>query len=242
MTDYSYNIIHNDLQARLGISFTREELLLQALTHRSYQSEHEHVLSNERLEFLGDAVLDLIIADALLQTHSDWSEGELTKAKAALVEERSLERIARKWDLGPSIRVSHGEESSGGRNRRGLLADAVEALIGAYYLDQGLEQCRRFLLREMADMLEAVERQDHDRDYKTLLQEAFQARYQSAPSYEIAAETGPPHDRTFEIAVTFHDEVLGRGSGKSKKEAEQQAAAQALTSPMLTEESQPEGE
>ena len=165
------------------------------------------------------------------RAHGDWSEGELTKAKASLVEERSLERIARKWDLGPCVRISHGEESSGGRNRRALLADAVEALIGAYFLDQGLEMCRGFLLREMADMLETVERLEIDRDYKTLLQEAFQARYQAAPAYEIVEETGPPHDRTFEIAVTFNGEVLGRGSGKSKKEAEQQAAAQALTSP-----------
>lgn len=242
MTEPSYHEHHNALLARLGISFLNAELLLQALTHRSYQSEHDHVLSNERLEFLGDAVLDLIVADALFQSHRDWSEGELTKAKAALVEERSLERIARTWDLGPCVRISHGEDASGGRNRRGLLADAVEAIIGAYYLDQGLGPCRVFLLREMADMLETVERQEHDRDYKTLLQEAVQGRYQAAPAYEIAAETGPPHDRTFEIAVTFNGEVLGRGSGKSKKEAEQQAAAQALTSPILAVERAAEGE
>ena len=158
------------------------------------------------------------------------------------MEERSLERLARKWELGRCVRISHGEDASGGRNRRGLLADAVEALIGAYYLDQGLEACSRFVLREMAEMLETVERQEHERDYKTLLQEAFQARYQAAPSYEIVAETGPPHDRTFAIAVTFNGAVLGRGCGKSKKEAEQQAAAQALISPMLTESRPANGE
>ncbi len=150
------------------------------------------------------------------------------------MEERSLERLAREWDIGPFMRISHGEESSGGRNRRALLADAVEALIGAYFLDQGLDACRVFLLREMSGILAAVERQEHERDYKTLLQEAFQGRYQAAPSYEVVAERGPAHDRTFEIAVIFNGEILGRGSGKSKKEAEQHAAAEALAAPMLT--------
>ena len=235
MTDTTFNERYEELLARLGISFVNEDLLLQALTHRSFVMENERANSNERLEFLGDTVLDLIIAEALFRNHADWPEGELTKAKASAVEERSLEKLAREWDIGPFIRISHGEESSGGRNRRALLADSVEALIGAYFLDQGLDACRIFLLREMAAMLGAVERQEHERDYKTLLQEVMQARFQSAPNYEVTAENGPAHDRTFEIAVVFSGAILGTGSGKSKKEAEQQAAAEALTSPLLTE-------
>jgi len=236
MPDSSYNENLDDLQQRLGIHFTEPALLVLALTHRSFVMEHERAQSNERLEFLGDAVLDLLIGEALYQWHPDWSEGELSKTKAAAVGERSLEKVARQWELGSYMRISYGEECSGGRNRRALLADAVEAMIGAYYLDQGLEACRAFVLREMAFILEAVERHEHERDYKTQLQEAFQGKFQSAPSYEVVAESGPPHDKTFQINVSFGGEVLGTGTGKSKKEAEQQAAARALESPLLAEQ------
>ena len=233
MTESTHNDRYDELQQRLGIRFAQEALLIQSLTHRSFLMEDEHAHSNERLEFLGDAVLSLIIAEDLYRRYSDWPEGELTKTKAAAVRERSLERVARQWELGQYIRISYGEECSGGRNRRALLADAMEAVIGAYYLDQGLEECRAFVLREMAFILEEVERQEHELDYKTELQEMIQAKYQSAPTYKVIAESGPPHDRTFEVAVSFGDEILGHGAGKSKKEAEQQAAAQALESPLF---------
>ena len=218
----------DELQQRLGITFARRELLEQALTHRSYLAETDEVASNERLEFLGDAVLDLVIAEELYRIHPDWSEGELTKAKASAVGERSLEQAARQWDLGAYMFVSRGEESSGGRARRAMLADAVEALIGAYYLDQGLEACRLFVLRAVQPAMEAIERQEHELDYKTQLQEVMQGRFQEAPAYEVVGETGPAHDRTFTVAVIFDGRVLGRGDGKSKKEAAQKAAFEAL--------------
>lgn len=227
---------YNELMQRVQVRFTQPELLAQALTHRSYAAEAGGISSNERLEFLGDAILDLIIAEELFRIHPDWPEGELTKAKAAAVGERSLEKVARRWELGKYIRISHGEESSGGRDRRALLADAVEAVFGALYLDQGLEVCRAFVLREMAFMLEAIDRHEHEGDYKTILQEVFQARYQAAPTYTVVHESGPPHARTFEVAVSFNGEILGHGEGHSKKEAEQQAAAQALQSPLVIRE------
>lgn len=222
------------LEERLQLQFRQRELLAQALTHRSYLAEVEGLLSNERLEFLGDAVLDLIIAEYLYHQHQHWPEGELTKAKAAAVGERSLEKIARGWQVGQYMRISRGEDASGGRERRALLADAVEAIIGAYYLDHGLEACRVFVLRELDDVLQSIARQEYERDYKTQLQEVFQARYQSAPSYEVVQESGPPHDRTFIVEVSFHGQALGRGEGKSKKEAEQQAACLGLASPQAT--------
>ncbi|MHB9109856.1 MAG: ribonuclease III [Armatimonadota bacterium] len=216
------------LQQRLGITFQRCDLLVQALTHRSYLAETPDAISNERLEFLGDAVLDLVVAEELFRRHPDWPEGELTKAKASAVDERALERMARDWELGEYVLVSRGEEQSGGRQRRAMLADAVEALIGAYFLDQGLDAVREFVLRALAPVMAIIERREHEHDYKTLLQELFQSRYQTAPVYEVLSETGPPHDRTFEIGVTFAGQVLGRGTGKSKKEAAQSAAAEAL--------------
>ena len=216
------------LQQRLGIQFHRRELLEQALTHRSVLAEVEGSHSNERLEFLGDAVLDLIIAEAVYRTYPEWPEGELTKVKAVAVGGRSLEELARRWGLGAFIRISRGEGASGGRERRALLADTVEAVIGAYYLDQGLDACRELVLREMAFLLDAIDRREYAFDYKTQLQEVFQGRYQSAPTYVVVQEIGPPHDRTFDVAVVFDGRELGRGTGKSKKEAEQHAAAQAL--------------
>jgi len=220
----------NELQQRLGIAFARRDLLVQALTHRSYLAEAVEAVSNERLEFLGDAVLDLVVAEELFRRHPEWPEGELTKAKASAVDARALARLARDWDLGAYVLVSRGEEQSGGRERRAMLADSVEALIGAYYLDQGLDAIRTFILRALEQVLAAIERREHEHDYKTQLQELFQARYQTAPAYEVLNETGPPHDRTFEVGVIFAGRVLGRGEGKSKKEAAQHAAAEALRS------------
>jgi len=218
----------DELQRRLGITFVRRDLLVQALTHRSYLSEAVEAVANERLEFLGDTVLDLVVAEEVFHRNPEWPEGELTKAKASAVGERALEQVAREWDLGAYVLISRGEEQSGGRERRAMLADSVEALIGAYYLDRGLETCRAFVLRALAPALEIIERGEHEHDFKTLLQELFQARYQTAPVYEVLQESGPPHDRTFEVGVIFDSQVLGRGEGKSKKEAAQKAAAETL--------------
>jgi ribonuclease-3 len=223
----------DELQEALAIRFADEALLHRALTHRSYTAEAPGVESNERLEFLGDAVLDLVIAEELFQRYPTWAEGELTKARATLVGELGLEGIARRWGLGRYVRISHNEEISGGRERRALLADAVEAVFGAYYLDQGLAACRVLILAEMADELGAVEGREFERDFKTRLQENLQARFQSAPAYLVTEVTGPPHSREFTVAVSFGGRVLGCGYGRSKKEAEQRAAADALESPVL---------
>jgi ribonuclease-3 len=216
------------LQTRLGIHFKQRELLLLALTHRSYAAEVPGGTSNERLEFLGDAVLGLVIGEELYRRYPAWNEGELTRARAAVVEEPALLKVAQCWHLGTFLRLSHAEEASGGRGRRALLADAVEAIIGACYLDQGLEACRAFVLREFAFLLEAPGDEPFIRDYKTRLQELYQGKYQAAPSYHVVSENGPPHDKTFEVSVTFQGREIGRGTGKSKKEAAQHAAAEAL--------------
>lgn len=223
------------LQQRLGIRFTQRSLLLLALTHRSYAAEAGEAGSNERLEFLGDAVLGLIIAEELYRRFPAWTEGELTRARAAVVEEPSLHEMARRWHVGTYLRLSHGEDQSGGRARRALLADAVEAIIGACYLDQGLDACRQFVQREFNDIIDALAVQGFSRDFKTRLQERYQARYQAAPSYQVASESGPPHDRVFEVVVAFRGEELGRGTGKSKKEAAQAAAADALQASQASE-------
>jgi ribonuclease-3 len=217
------------LQARLGIVFQRRELLLLALTHRSFSAEAEHGESNERLEFLGDAVLGLVIAEELYRRNSSWKEGDLTRARAAVVDEPALLAVAQQWHLGTFLRVSHAEEASGGRARRAILSDTVEAIIGACYLDQGLEAARAVILHAFAFLLDAPGGQNFSRDYKTRLQELYQARHQAAPGYHVVSEDGPPHDKTFLVVVTFHGQELGRGSGKSKKEAAQQAAAAALS-------------
>ncbi len=217
------------LQARLQLDFRQPALLEQALTHRSLLAEIEGLQANERLEFLGDAVLGLVIAEELFLRFPAWSEGDLSKAKATVVDELSLAALARRWALGAYMRVSRGETASGGRERRALLADAVEALIGALYLDQGLEAARAFVLREFTDPLDAVARHDFGRDFKTQLQERFQGRYQATPSYAVVEESGPPHAPTFTVAVLFDGRELGRGQGKSKKAAEQHAAQAALT-------------
>ena len=221
-------IRYADLQKRLGVQFIRKELLVQALTHRSFLSEDAGASANERLEFLGDAVLDLLIAEALFYQHPDWLEGQLTKARSSAVDTRALDLVARRWRLGNYIRMSRGEEASGGRERRALLADTVEAVIAACFLDQGLEVCREFVLREFALTLAGIDSVEAKRDYKTQLQERCQTRDTPGPTYEILSVEGPDHDRTYQVAACFAGGVLGRGAGKSKKEAEQAAAADAL--------------
>ena len=236
MTRAKKTDFQEELQTRLGICFSDQRLFTQALTHRSVLAETVGLSANERLEFLGDAVLDLVIAEHLYRHHPEWTEGQLTKAKASLVEERSLERVARLWNLGPYLILSHGEDLSGGRQRGALLADTVEAVIGAYYLDQGLEACRTFILVQVAYILDAGVPSQLEHDYKTQLQEAFQARYHATPSYAVVEEHGPPHSRLFTVEVAFMGEVIGAGSGRSKKNAEQQAAEIALHSAFLAEE------
>lgn len=219
-----------ELEGRLNYKFQEKSLLETALTHRSYLSEPqgEGKPSNERLEFLGDSVLAVIVNEYIYGIYPDASEGTLSKMKSVLVSEAVLSRIASQLQLGDFLFMSKGEEQSGGRERASLLADAFEALIGAMYLDSGLTKTRDFLLRELGDEVVAVERGEEGKDYKSILQEVLQAQFKVGPTYKVIDERGPDHDKVFTIEVKCGQKVLGRGTGKSKKEAEQAAAAQAL--------------
>ena len=226
------------LQARVAYHFRDRSLLEQALTHKSCQSEEAEqcACSNERLEFLGDAVLGMVVAAHLYAIHPDWTEGELTKVKAVAVSEATLSNIGRRLGLGEFLILGKGEEQSGGRARASILADAVEALIGAVFLDCGGDEpmqfpVPRFVLQILGESLEAIARQEHARDYKTMLQEASQEAHRMLPSYSVADESGPDHAKTFVVEVRLGDRVLGIGRGRSKKEAEQNAARGALEHP-----------
>jgi ribonuclease-3 len=217
-----------ELERRLGLSFRRPRLLTDALVHRSYRPEGDQSRSNERLEFLGDAVLGQIVAEHLYQTYPEWTEGDLTKLKAAVVSEVTLSEAARRVGLGDFLVMARGEEQSGGRERPSLLSDALEAIIGAVYLDRGLRAARGVVLRLLSEPMRALEQDEQRRDYKTLLQELTQGRHKQPPIYRVIAEEGPDHDKTFAVEVRFGKRLLGEGVGKSKKEAEQKAAKAAL--------------
>lgn len=213
---------------RLQIDVDDYELLGQALTHRSYVGEKPEAVSNERLEYLGDSVLGLVVAEYLYVQFPEHSEGELSKAKAVAVSEPILAESAKNLGLPEMIFMSAGEEASGGRKRFSILADAFEALVAVVYLDRGLDAARQFVLRALESILVDIERKEHIRDYKTLLQEHTQGLWKKAPRYVVVGERGADHDKTFLIEARLDDVVLGRGEGKSKKQAEQAAALQAL--------------
>lgn len=218
------------MAGKLGVSFTNWQLLHQALTHTSYANEvkKSHTVHNERLEFLGDAVLELVVSTYLYQHHANLSEGELTKARASVVCETTLARRASHLQVGNYLLFGRGELATGGKERASILADAFEAIIGAIYLDHGLESASAFILAQLKDDLSAVETGKYFQDYKTLLQEVAQKRADCKIKYDLLAESGPDHDKVFRIAVLINQEQCGTGSGKSKKEAEQHAAEQAL--------------
>jgi ribonuclease-3 len=208
------------------------ELLRLALVHSSFTYEsrgrEEHNNNNERLEFLGDAVLELIISDYFYGSFPYKTEGELTKMRALTVCEPSLAAVAQRLELGRYMFMGRGEERSGGRERPALLADAFEALLGAVYLDAGLEEARRVALQQLADIIEEVKTGQTVRDYKTDLQEMLQRKSADPIQYSIIDEEGPDHDKTFTAAVVYQGKRLGWGRGRTKKEAEQQAAKMAL--------------
>jgi ribonuclease III len=221
------------LQAALGYRFQDQARLEEALTHKSYVNEQKGVAcrDNERLEFLGDAVLSLVISEYLAACLPDSTEGVLSKLKAQLVSESSLERVARRLQLGGYLKLGRGEELSDGREKASLLADAVEAILAAVYLDGGFEASRRVTLHIFSTEVRQVGVRVHQagsEDYKTQFQEWCQKRYDTLPHYVTIRESGPDHDKRFEVEVTVRAEVVGAGSGRSKKEAEQQAAKQAL--------------
>jgi ribonuclease-3 len=223
-------------QQRIGYRFRQPSLLDEALTHKSYVNEIKSLdkttndRDNERLEFLGDAVLSLIISDHLARTCPDFTEGDLSKLKARLVSEASLAKAARGLELGALLRLGRGEELTQGREKNSLLANALEALIAAVYLDGGLEQAQTFTLRVLDQDLEKIHEASGDAagDYKTRLQEWCQKRFETLPQYVTIRESGPDHQKTFEVQVAIKGELLGVGVGRTKKEAEQMAAQQAV--------------
>jgi ribonuclease III len=212
----------------LGWNVDNTRLYEQALTHSSYAHEKGHRrIHNERLEFLGDAVLELIISDFLYESHPNLPEGKLTKLRADLVCEASLARLAYEHSLGQYLRLGKGELVGGGFSRPSLLGDTVEALIGALYLDLGLEKSREYVLVLYQPILHDLQEGVLRRDYKTLLQEFSQARFGETPSYRIISERGPDHSKEFEAEVILASSFSGCGNGRSKKEAEQAAAKEA---------------
>jgi len=213
---------------KLQVDITDYALLQQALTHRSYLGESGEALSNERLEFMGDSVLGEVVAEYLYTQFPDRSEGDLAKAKAVAVSEPVLAESAKTLGLADMILMSTGEEASGGRKRLSILSDAFEALVAVVYLDCGMDAARQFVLRALESILVDIERKEHIRDYKSLLQEHTQGLYKRAPRYVVISEQGADHDKTFSIEVALEEVVMGRGEGKSKKQAEQAAALQAL--------------
>ena len=219
-----------ELERKIGYRFRDWRLLETALTHSSYANERrdEGCESDERLEFLGDSILGHVTADFLYRQEPTIPEGRMTRLRAELVCEASLHRIAQRLDLGRYMRLGKGEERTRGRERPSILADMVESLIAAMYLDSGsLEQPRRFILEELLEQADLGE-QHQSEDYKTMLQELVQRRPNQKIGYELLSESGPDHDKTFRFRVTINGQAVGEGSGRSKKEAEQMAAKQAL--------------
>jgi len=218
------------LQQTLGVSFNDLSLLEQALIHSSYINENPSLAptSNERLEFLGDAILGLVVAEKLYRDFPQSNEGEMTRLRAALIRRDTLVRMARAIGLGDYLYLGKGEEASGGRRKPVNLAGALEAVIAAIYLDQGLSTSQDFILRLLEPELQKVVSQGTVVDYKSQLQELLQAREQQTPVYRVVETTGPDHDKRFTVEVMAGDTVLGRGSGKGKKAAETEAARIAL--------------
>lgn len=216
------------LESKLGYQFQNPKLLDHALTHSSYANEHHlgSISSNERLEFLGDSVLGMIVADHLYRTFPDLPEGDLTRIRANLVCEGSLVLVAKEWDLGRYLKLGKGENACGGRSRPSILADAVEAVLAAVFLDGGLEHDRDIIQRFLLDRMEQVNRAS--RDHKTYLQELVQRKSGQVLSYELIGESGPDHNKTFQMQVLLNGQPVGQGTGHSKKEAEQAAANAAI--------------
>ena len=220
----------SELCQTLEFAFSDYKLLHQALIHTSFANETKgaNIRHNERLEFLGDAVLDLIVSSYLFSQCPQLPEGELTKARAQVVCEHTLAKRALELGLGEYLLLGKGEALSGGRERISILADAFEAVIGAVYLDGGFRSAAKYVLNQLKTELVLVEHGDYLKDYKTWLQEIVQKNNDSKIAYEVINERGPDHDKSFEVAVLVNGERMGSGWGKSKKEAEQHAAKQAL--------------
>lgn len=227
MKDLDYKM--ERVEKTIGYTFQNKELLRQTFTHSSYVNERDDVISDyERLEFLGDAVLGMIISEYLYSNYFEYDEGELTRIKCAVVSESTLARVAARLELGSYMLLGRGEKLSGGRQKASLLADTFEALTAAIYLDGGWERVRAFVLEHLSPQVDAVRKGMLEVDHKSLFQEAAQRIIKSTPVYRVVNEYGPDHDKRFEVQVLCGNKEYGRGIGRSKKEAEQNAARQGL--------------
>jgi len=212
------------LEDRLHYSFKNKKLIIEALTHKSYKQPY----NNERLEFLGDAVLDLIVGQYLFEKFPNHDEGKLSKMRASLVNEEGFTRLAEHLGLGDQLFMSNAEENNGGRSKPSLLSNAFEAIIGAFYLEAGLEQAREISISLLEEVHPDISLDTLFKDYKTTLQEMTQALFGTTPEYKLVGSHGPDHKKEFEIAVFVDDKEYARASGKSKKIAQQEAASIAI--------------
>ena len=213
-----------EFEKRLGYTFNNKELLKEALTHKSYKSP----VNNERLEFLGDAVLDLIVGEYLFKKFPKANEGELSKLRASLVNEEGFAKLAQKIGIGEYIFISQAEENNRGRTKPSLLSNAFEAVMGAIYLEDGLERVRELVLKLLEETYPKIDLGSLFKDYKTTLQELTQARHGVTPEYKLLGSSGPDHQKEFEVAVTLHGKTIATAKGRSKKAAQQEAAKKAL--------------
>ena len=218
MNDYSL------LEKRLGYAFKEKQLIIEALTHKSYKKPY----NNERLEFLGDAVLDLIVGEYLYNKFPDSNEGILSKIRASLVNEGGFTKLAKEINLGSYIYLSDAEENNDGREKSSLLSNAFEAIIGAIYMEAGLESAKKISIELLEECHPKIDLQTLSRDYKTALQELTQATHGVTPIYDMVGSSGPDHKKEFEIAILLDNKVVAKAKGKSKKDAQQKAAKIAL--------------
>ena len=217
------------LEKRIGFNFKNPKLCHNAFIHRSYLNEHKNFKgdSNERLEFLGDSVLSIVVSKFLFEKLAKSTEGELTQTRAALVRTETLAKLADSLELGTYLFLSHGEEESGGRTSKTILANTFEALIGAIFLDQGLESAAKFIKKYILDSWQELAAESVS-DNKSRLQEILQRKYHQSPTYKVLRTWGPDHKRTFEVGVYLDEKIFGRGSGRNKQTAAQNAAENAL--------------
>lgn len=216
-----------ELEKEIGYKFKNRELLKTALTHTSYAYE-KNIQSNEKLEYLGDSILEFVSSEYLYKNYQKLKEGEMTKVRATVVCENSLYKIAQKHNFGEKLYLGKSELASGGRNRPAILADSVEAVIAAIYLDGGIEEAKKFIIENLKDEIKVASENVGQKDYKTVLQEKLQIKGEVSIDYIIVKEKGPDHDKEFEAEVRCDSKPLARGKGRTKKQAEMQAAKQAL--------------
>lgn len=220
-----------ELEDKIGYTFKDKKLLICALTHSSFANERSShdVSSYERLEFFGDSILSFVVSDFIYKNLPDYPEGDLTRLRAAVVCEDSLYEVSKKLSIGKYILLGKGEENSNGRERKSILADIIEAIIAAMFIDSGLEESRKFIMNNLKDKIHSlVEHSEKVVDYKSQLQHLVQQAPGEQFEYELEEETGPDHDKRFVMVAKLNRNIIGRGSGKSKREAEQNAAKEAL--------------